>query len=100
MLPTISAPDHEHGAVGVTHDRVRDAAHERPPHSAQAPTPRDDQAGLQLLAELDDRLVGLAEGQMRFLDFGPRSFYELRLLIYPRPGLALALLEVLESFLP
>ena len=50
-LPTISTPDHEYGAVGVPHDRVREAAHERPPHAAQAPAPRNDQPGLQLLAK-------------------------------------------------
>src|ERR687897_3719778 len=36
--------DHQHWAVGMAHNRVRDAAHQRSSHSSQSPTSHHDQA--------------------------------------------------------
>src|SRR5215211_2598719 len=43
--------DHQHGAVGMAHNRVRDATHQRSSYSAEPPTAHHDQVRLELLGQ-------------------------------------------------
>src|SRR5215207_6105094 len=54
--------DHQHWAVGMPHNRVRDAAHQRSSHSAQSPAPHHDQARAYVLGNLYDLLGTIALG--------------------------------------
>jgi hypothetical protein len=57
--------DHQDWAVGMAHNRVRDAAHQHPSHSAKPPTAHHDQARTYVLSNLYDLLgtipLGLPE---------------------------------------
>src|SRR5215208_6158675 len=44
--------DHQHRAVGMAHNRVRYAAHQRSAHSPQSPTAHHDQACTYVLGNL------------------------------------------------
>jgi hypothetical protein len=44
--------DHQHRAVGMAHNRVRYAAHQRSAHSTQSPTAHHDQACTYVLGNL------------------------------------------------
>ena len=50
---------HHHWAVSMSDHRVRDAAYQRSPHSAESPAAHDDQPRPYLLGNLHDLLGAL-----------------------------------------
>jgi hypothetical protein len=64
-LVASAAPHHERGAVGVAHDRLRDAAHQRSPDAAEAPAADDHHPSPDLLGELHYLFVGTARAEVR-----------------------------------
>ena len=46
--PFLLRTHHQHWAVGMAHNRVRDAAHQGLPHAAQSPAAQHDQVGALL----------------------------------------------------
>ena len=59
--------DHQHWAVGMAHNRVRDAAHQRSSHSPEAPTAHHDQARTYVLGNLYDLLGAILLGYPEML---------------------------------
>ena len=59
--------DHQHRAVGMSHYRVRYAAHQRSSHSAEPPTAHHDQARTYVLGNLYDLLGAIALGHPQML---------------------------------
>src|ERR687898_2970858 len=59
--------DHQHWAVGMAHNRVRDAAHQRSSHSAEPPTAHHDQARTYFLGNLYDLLGAIPLGYPEML---------------------------------
>src|SRR5918995_6274615 len=74
--------DHQHGAVGMAHNRVRDAAHQRSSHSAESPTAHYDQACSYVLGNLYDLLGAIPLGYPQMLLGDPTSLlHDLRSLL-------------------
>jgi hypothetical protein len=63
--------DHHNGAVGVPHDRVRDASHERASYPAEAPASYHDQVRARLLGQADDLLVRMPHPQVGVREGSP-----------------------------
>src|SRR5918994_3920866 len=59
--------DHQHWAVGMSHNRVRYAAHQRSSHSAEPPTAHHDQARPYVFGNLYDLLGAIALGNPQML---------------------------------
>ena len=50
-------PHYQDGAVGVAHHGVSDAAHKRPPYTAEAPAAYNYEASTDVLGQVDYRFV-------------------------------------------
>src|SRR5215207_10967207 len=86
--------DHQHRAVGMSHYRVRYAAHQRSSHSAEPPTAHHDQARTYVLGNLYDLLGAIPLGYPQMLLGNTTS-----LLLYLRCLLVEDVLRLLpESF--
>src|ERR687898_369030 len=59
--------DHQNWAVGMPHNRVRDAAHQRSSHSPEPPTAHHDQARAYVLGNLYDLLGAIPLGYPQML---------------------------------
>src|SRR5215211_6036753 len=60
-------PDHQNWAVGMAHNRVRYAAHQRSSHSAESPTAHHDQARRYVLGHPYDLLGAISLGYPEML---------------------------------
>jgi hypothetical protein len=87
------------GTVSVPDDGVRDATHKRPPDTAKASASHDDQAGPDLLTQMDYLPVGAASDQVGLSHAYPLFLYPLYLLVEELLGLLHGFLELMFEHL-
>src|SRR5215211_4457018 len=78
--------DHQHGAVGMAHNRVRDATHQRSSYSPEPPTTHHDQVRLELLGQSHDLQSHLPHPEVSPCHGSPGSLHPPRLLPEQLPG--------------
>jgi hypothetical protein len=87
------------GTVSVPDDGVRDAPHQRPPDTAKASASHDDQAGPDLLTQMDYLPVGAASDQVGLSHAYPLFLDLLYLLVEEGLGLLHGFLELMFEHL-
>src|SRR5829696_4785802 len=78
--------DHQHWAVGMAHNRVRYAAHQRSAHSAEPPTPHHDQVRSELLGQGQDLQIHLPHPEVSPCHGAPGGLYPPGLFPEQHPG--------------
>lgn len=82
--------------MGVANDRIRDATHQRPPDATMPPAAHHDEAGSQILGQVNDLPRRLSHRQVRLRDRAPGRTYPFHFGIEQVPASLLGtLLEVL-----
>src|SRR5215208_3835727 len=84
--------DHQHWAVGMAHNRVRYAAHQRSSHSPEPPTTHNDQVRSELLGQGQDLQVHLPHPEVSPCHGAPGHLHPQRLFPEPLLGLLFDLL--------
>ena len=75
--------------MGVTDDRVRDAAHQSSLDPASAPTAHSNEANLELFGEIHDLLGGIPHPEVAFCYRAPHVLDVLYLFVMDPPCLLL-----------
>src|SRR5215213_6904125 len=84
--------DHQHGAVGMAHNRVRDATHQRSSYSPEPPTTHHDQVRSELLGQGHDLQSHLPHPEVSPCHGAPGGLHPQRLFPEPLLGLLFDLL--------
>src|SRR5918994_354420 len=91
---------HEHRAVGVPDNRLRNTAHQRPPYGAQTSATYHDRPCTYLLAQPHDLLIWISRLEVRLGHLPPGRPDLLGLLLKERTGFPLGLFEDRAHDLP
>src|SRR5829696_5660286 len=86
--------------MGMPRDGIGDAADEGPLHTSEASTPHQDKPCPDLLRQPHDRRIWTPQQEVRLCGFDTFASNGLRLLLDPRAGGALGVLEALFPALP